>query len=295
MHPLHQAIPRLFAMAAFLTMALAQVKAVPAQGPSVLCYRHEPATRVLCRVEVPPGGPLALDSTNTFYNFYRESERILVQRSAFARAFYLTFPLDKQARAFERVNLQQRSRNQAIWVEFSVAPSATSLYAVKLGPFEVKEVPLNLVLPTSYQAPMGDRGDFAYLDETGFQLIDGDRGIAPYRASKDGNPPSYEWVGWRNKKVVLQFTLPSWTAETPLRRISIGTFRGSGSIELPKRISVFDNRSSGAAFEVDPGVYPPETPIFLELEGLFYGPYIMIELEPKDWWIFVDEVRFSLQ
>jgi len=292
MHPLHQAVPRLFAMAAFLTMALAQVKAVPPQGPSVLCYRHEPATRVLCRVEVPPGGPLTLDSTNTFY---RESEKILVQRSTFARAFYLTFPLDKQARAFERVNLQQRSRRQAIWAEFSVPPSVTSFYAIKLGPLEVKDVPLNLVLPTSYQAPQGDQGDYAYLDETGFQLIDGDRGIAPYTASKEGNPPSYEWVGWNNKKVVLQFTLPSWTAETPLRRISIGTFRGYGGIELPKRISVFDNRSSGAAFEVNPDVYPPETPTFLELEGLFYGPHIVIELEPGGGWIFVDEVRFSLR
>ena len=292
MHPLHRVIPWLFGLVFFLTTALAQVRAVPPQGPSVLCYRHEPATRVLCRVEVPPGGPFALDSTNTFY---RNSEMTIFQRSALARAFYLTFPLDKQARAFERVNLQQRSRNQAVWVEFSANPPVTSFYAVKLGPFEVKNVPLSLVLPTSYQSPKGDQGDYAYLDETGFQLIDGDRGIAPYTASKEGNPPAYEWVGWSNKKVVLQFTLPSWTAQTPLKRISIGTFRGSGGIELPKRISVFDNRSSGAAFEVDPGVYPPETPTFLELEGLFYGPNIVIELEPGGEWIFVDEVRFSLQ
>jgi len=281
-------------VAAFLAgSALAQVRSVPVQGPSATCYRHEPVTRVLCRVELPPGGTITLRRTETYY---RDSDMVVFDRNALAVAFYVTFPLSKEARSFENLTVQQRTSPKEVWVEFSVPSGRNLLPTLRLGPLEVKNVSLNLVLPVGYQAPPGDSGDYDYKDETGFQLIDGETGIAPYTASKGGNPPSYEWVAWQGKKVTLLFTLPSWTAQTPVKRVLIRTFRGSGGIEMPRRITVFDNRSSGAAFEVDPGAFKPEEPTFLELEGEFYGPTVIVELEPAPGaWIFVDEVRFSLR
>jgi hypothetical protein len=266
--------------------SLAQIRGTPLQGVSATCYRHEPIKRVLCQVEVPPGGSLSLDKGNTF---------AIAQKATPAQRFYVDHPLAKESRSFEKIVLQQRARPQTFWVEFSLDSSVQNIATLKLGPLEAKNIPLNLVLPLSYKAPKGDIGDYQYLDETGLQLIDGERGIAPYTASKNGNPPSYEWVGWERKKVTLQFTLPSWTAETPLKKVLVGTFRGFGGIEIPKRIVIWDNRSAGSAFEVDAGVFKPETPVFLELQGEFYGPNLVIELEPGGDWIFVDEVRFSLE
>jgi hypothetical protein len=280
-----------FLGAVLASAAFGQIRAVPAPGASAICYRHEPITRVLCRVEVPPGGPLSLEKGTSFYALSGQQS---ISTSSTARSFYLDFPLAKEARAFDKVTLQERSRTQTIWVEYSVPTFLSKLDVLKVGRLEIKDISLGLVLPISYKAPRGDTGSYAYLDETGFQLIDGERGIAPYTASKDPNPPSYEWVGWRSDKVSLQFTLPSWTKEKPIKKISIGTFKGSGGIMIPSRITIFDNRSSGSAFEVDTSVYPPETPIFLTLEGEFFGPTIIIELEGKKGdWIFVDEVRFT--
>jgi len=279
--------------AALASTAFGQIRAVPAPGALATCYRHEPITRVLCRVEVPPGGPLSLEKSTSFYAL---SGQQIISASATARSFYLDFPLNKEVRTFDKVNLQERSRIQTIWVEYSVPAFLSKLDVLKVGYLEIRNISLDLVLPVSYKAPRGDTGAYHYLDETGFQLIDGERGIAPYTAAKDPNPPSYEWVGWNSKKVSLQFTLPSWTKERPIKKISIGTFRGSGGIEIPSRIIIFDNRSLASAYEVDTSVYPPENPIFLTLEGEFFGPTLVIELEGKEGkWIFVDELRFAIR
>ncbi|HXG48674.1 MAG TPA: hypothetical protein VNO52_13700, partial [Methylomirabilota bacterium] len=68
------------------------------------------------------------------------------------------------------------------------------------------------ILPRHYSFDQAtDTGTYSYHDETGMQLVDGVRGIAPWDSDL-GHGPGYEWVGWASDPVVnIDFTFGSLT------------------------------------------------------------------------------------
>lgn len=148
-------------------------------------------------------------------------------------------------------------------------------------------IPSENVPILSYTAPPGETGMVAYLDETGSQLTDGDKG-ADDILSDLGSGSAYEWVGWTDltEPVTLTFTLP---AGAKVSAVEIGlNHRDELGIFLPVAVTI-----NGERFELDAAQIPDIRRADLTFSGPFDGPEVTIVFNHLNrGWILVDEVSF---
>ena len=89
----------------------------------------------------------------------------------------------------------------------------------------IETVPLSYTLSHT-----PDIGYYSYGDETGEQLIDGEYGTGIWPDDL-GNGPAYEWVGWNQSPINIDFTLD---LNAVISNISIGTVQDhTGNVVLP--------------------------------------------------------------
>lgn len=152
------------------------------------------------------------------------------------------------------------------------------------------------IIPVSYTAPEGQgHGGYAtysYLDETGFQLIDGMIGIDDWQADL-GNGNAYEWVGWilTDPTITFQFNGPQ-----TINTIQIGINRQDAhGLSTPTSVTIGDTLFPVGAEDIAFG-----TRAFLSFQGTWTGNSLSVTLDRRSnpiytdspQYVFVDEFKF---
>lgn len=152
------------------------------------------------------------------------------------------------------------------------------------------------ISPDSYQFDQGtDAGSYIYNDWTGQQLTDGIYGEG-FWASDLGNGPAYEWVGWYNKNINVDFTFD--TIRT-FNEITVSTQQANGGLVLPS-LGIYAWLNDNWVLQATKNVTRINGAEFigekLTLSSLaFSTDKVRISLlqNGNGHWIFVDEIVFS--
>jgi len=154
------------------------------------------------------------------------------------------------------------------------------------------------ILPVGYVFDKAtDVGSYPYHDETGFQLIDGQYGIAPWSADL-GNGNAYEWVGWtQDTPINIDFDFGS---SVGIGSIHVGSVQDHpGDVVLPS-INLYSS-SDGSLWDLKASIFVPESSANdnayrtfefdnLGLNARFVRVSLIHSLDGP--WTFVDEVDF---
>jgi len=153
------------------------------------------------------------------------------------------------------------------------------------------------ILPASYKFDQfPDTGSYYYNDETGVQLIDGQYGAAPWSADL-GHGPAYEWVGWVDTPVNIDFDFGSYAA---IASIHVGSVQDNVNDVVLPSIAIYSS-SNGLSWDFEASVSVPESSAnnnayrTFEFDNLgISARYVRVSLihSLDGPWSFVDEVDF---
>jgi hypothetical protein len=112
------------------------------------------------------------------------------------------------------------------------------------------------IMPNSYNFDKAtDVGSYAYHDETGVQLIDGEYGITPWQADL-GHGHAYEWVGWLyDSPVNIDF---DFGAPTRVDSIHVGSVQDYPSDVVLPSIAI-SSRSGSSPWTLEQSLFVPES------------------------------------
>ena len=152
------------------------------------------------------------------------------------------------------------------------------------------------VEPVSYSFDARtDAGSYPYHDWTGNQLIDGLYGEGGWWSDL-GNGPAYEWVGWTDPVVNIDFQFDSVRT---FNDIVLSTYHGTGGVRLPSwSVSYWEN-DAWVLYRQQINDQPQDETIQgIELsfsDLLFASDQVRVTLQHNtggQHWLFVDEVSF---
>lgn len=137
------------------------------------------------------------------------------------------------------------------------------------------------ISPTSYSFDISPSG--SYSDSTGMELIDGVDGSDPWNTSIS------PWVGWQRTNPTITFLFDSVVT---INTVSIEVQgNGAGAIYRPSSVQIGSGAEAVAFAVAD--IRTPAV-LYLDFNGSWTGSSLAVKLNYRSEWIFVDEVKFSV-
>lgn len=151
-----------------------------------------------------------------------------------------------------------------------------------------EDEPQSGLIPLAYTAPAGETGMVAFIDETGNQITDGDKGSDDI-LEDHGSGTAYEWVGWTELTDPLTLTF-TFEGDPGIASVEIGINHREGlGIFVPTLVTI-----NGVDFELSADEVPNNQRKDIVIKGPFNGPVVQVVLHHRGrGWILVDEIRFN--
>jgi hypothetical protein len=148
--------------------------------------------------------------------------------------------------------------------------------------------PQSALIPLSYDAPAGETGMVAFIDETGDQITDGIKGTDDI-LDDQGSGIAYEWVGWTDLTDPVRLTF-TFEGDPSISSIEIGFNHREGlGVFVPTLVTI-----NGVDFELSADELPNNQRGDIVFSGPFSGPEVQVVLHHRGLgWILVDEIRFK--